>query len=94
MSGRRVCEINVYVNILVTRANGCGVEGQWYVGVSGRVIGMWGPWYVQSVICGGLVVCWVQWYVEESGKIDSNNQNGKLGSKRCFVTEMQVIEIQ
>ena len=37
MSGRRVCEINVYVNILVTRANGCGVEcgglvvcgGQW-----------------------------------------------------------------
>ena len=21
------CEINVYVNILVTRANGCGVEG-------------------------------------------------------------------
>ena len=43
MSGRRVCEINVYVNILVTRANGCGVEGQWYVGVgvSGMVIGMW-----------------------------------------------------
>ena len=27
MSGRRVCEINVYVNFLVTRANGCGVEG-------------------------------------------------------------------
>ena len=24
MSGRRVCEINVYVNILVTRADGCG----------------------------------------------------------------------
>ena len=37
MSGRRVCEINVYVNFLVTRGNGCGVEcgglvvcgGQW-----------------------------------------------------------------
>ena len=28
MSGRRVCEINVYVNFLVTHANGCGV----YVG--------------------------------------------------------------
>ena len=27
MSGRRVCEINVYVNILVTGANDCGVEG-------------------------------------------------------------------
>ena len=27
MSGRRVCEIIVYVNILVTRAIGCGVEG-------------------------------------------------------------------
>ena len=66
MSGRRVCEINVYVNILVTRANGCGVEGQWYVGVSGRVIGMWGPWYVQSVIYGGLVVCGGQWDVEVS----------------------------
>ena len=26
------------------------------MGVSGRVIGMWGPWYVLSVICGGLVV--------------------------------------
>ena len=24
MSGRHVCEINVYVNILITRANGCG----------------------------------------------------------------------
>ena len=24
MSGRRVCEINVYVNILVIRADGCG----------------------------------------------------------------------
>ena len=27
MSGRRVCEINVYFTILVTRDNGCGVEG-------------------------------------------------------------------
>ena len=24
MSGRRVCEINVYVNVLITRADGCG----------------------------------------------------------------------
>ena len=27
MSGRRVCEINVYVNTFVTRADGCYVEG-------------------------------------------------------------------
>ena len=27
MSGRRVCEINVYVNVFVTRANGCDVKG-------------------------------------------------------------------
>ena len=31
------------------------------------VIGLWGPWYVLSVICGGLVVCGGQWYVEVSG---------------------------
>ena len=54
MSGRRVCESNVYVNILVTRAN----VAVW------RVTGMWG-----SVVCGGKwecrsVVCFGQCYVE------------------------------
>ena len=32
----------------------CVVSDMW--GVSG----MWGPWYVQAVVCGGLVVCKVK----------------------------------
>ena len=43
MSGRRVCEINVYVNILVTRANGCGVEC--------------GGLVVRSLVCGARGMC-------------------------------------
>ena len=42
---------------------------------------MWGvSGMLGSVVCGG------KW--DEFSKIDSNNQNGKLGSKRWFITEM------